>query len=209
MILNTLIVGDYQVFCYILGCEKALKGIVIDPGGDVEKINYLNLDVQFIINTHFHADHTLGNGTLQEKTGAKVLMHRLDNQMLTNSEAVSYFQREGLEMSPAAAELLEDNDLVTFGEITFKVLHTPGHSPGSICLLFDGCLFTGDSLFVGAAGRVDLPGGDFITLTTSLEEKLGDLPDDIVIYPGHDYGDSITSTIGREKKENPFLGGEW
>ena len=213
MIIKTLIVGKFHVFCYILGCEKTLEGVVIDPGGDVavilNEIERLGLSVQYIINTHFHADHTLGNAELQKKTGAKVLMHNKDSHMLNDSDSVSHFKREGLQMASVPDQLLHDNDNISMGDYQIKVVHTPGHSPGSICLLCAGNLFTGDSLFVGAAGRVDLPGGDFMTLTASLEEKLANLPDDTIIFPGHDYGDTPTSTIGREKKENPFMGGEW
>jgi len=111
--------------------------------------------------------------------------------------------------SPPADLLVSDGDTLELGNNVIQIIHTPGHTPGGICLYCDGNLFTGDSLFVGAAGRVDLPGGDFNTLVSSLETKIAALPSETVIWPGHDYGDTKTSTVGREMRENPFLGGEW
>jgi len=104
---------------------------------------------------------------------------------------------------------VQDSDIIFFGDCKAEIIHTPGHSPGSICVYIDGNLFTGDSLFVGAAGRVDLPGGDFNTLINSLGDKLASLPDETIVWPGHDYGESKTSTIGKEKQDNPYMGGEW
>ena len=213
MIIKQLTVGEMPTFCYVLGCERTRAGVVIDPGGDAERILAVireqALQIRYIINTHCHPDHTCGNGKIKESTGAEIVLHQLDHDLLRDPAAAAYFKRMGLPPSPPADRLVADGDFIRFGKYSLKVINTPGHSPGGICLYGAGQLFTGDSLFVGAAGRVDMPGGDFNTLLKGLEEKIAPLPEETVIWPGHDYGETPTSTIGREKKENPFLGGEW
>jgi len=212
MIIHQTAVGELAVFCYILECEQTRQAVVIDPGGEEERLLALivdrHLDLRFIINTHVHPDHTCGNDFLRRHTGAAVVLHRDDVALLADPQANLFLRRMGLP-TPPADRLVEDGDILSFGACSLTVLHTPGHTPGGICLYGSGNLFTGDSLFVGAAGRVDLPGGDFNTLINSLATKIATLPDETVIWPGHDYGDTPTSTVGREKKENPFLGGEW
>lgn len=213
MIIRQLQLGADKVFCYILACENSGEAIIIDPCGDdaevLASIREMRLKPLFIVNTHCHPDHTCGNRAVKEVTGAEIVMHEADERLLQEQSAKEYFNRQDFLPSPPTDRVVKDGDQLAFGRYTLNIIHTPGHSPGSICLYTDGNLFTGDSLFVGAAGRVDLPGGDFATLIESLENKIAALPDDTVIWPGHDYGDSITSTIGREKKENPYLGGEW
>jgi len=213
MIIKQLQLGTDKVFCYILACEMSCQAIVIDPCGDEDKIlNFikeLNLHTRFIINTHCHPDHTCGNKILKDSTQASIVMHEADELLLKDQATKEYFRRQKFTPSPPADILVKDGDQLDFGNYTLRIIHTPGHSPGSICLYVNGNLFTGDSLFVGAAGRVDVPGGDFTTLLESLESKIAVLPDETVIWPGHDYGDSITTTVGREKKENPYMGGEW
>ncbi len=213
MILKQLQLGVDKVFCYILACEESHEAVVIDPCGEEEKllalIQELQLNILFIVNTHCHPDHTCGNKVIKEATQALIVRHEADEFLLHDQEAKEYFNRQGFSPSPPADRIVHDGDQLAFGNYTLRIIHTPGHSPGSICLYVDGNLFTGDSLFVGAAGRVDVPGGDFTTLLESLSGKIAVLPDETIIWPGHDYGDSITSTVGREKKENPYLGGEW
>ena len=205
--------GEMKVFCYLVSCPKTREAAVIDPGGDEEKILAAaatrGLAIRMIINTHGHPDHTLGNARLREATGAAIVMHADDAGWITTPEAAAAFAFLGLPFSPPPDRTVVDGDRLQLGSLQLEVLHTPGHSPGSICLLGEGNLFTGDSLFVGAAGRVDLPGGSFQTLIDSLAAKLLPLPDATVIWPGHHYGDTPTSTIGREKQDNPYLGGEW
>lgn len=206
-------VGIMQVFCYILICEQSRQAVVIDPGGGevsiVEYIRENNLQLAYIINTHAHPDHTCGNAAIKKATGAAIVMHEADDALLKEREAADYFKRMGFPSSPPADKFVKDGDKLHFGAHTLRIIHTPGHSPGGICLYCEGNLFTGDSLFVGAAGRVDLPGGDFNTLITSLGEKIASLPPETVIWPGHHYGSTPSSTISREKEENPYLGGEW
>jgi hydroxyacylglutathione hydrolase len=188
MIIKQLDIGYMDNFCYIVGCEKSRKALVIDPGHDVDQIvsaaEKQGLVIETIVNTHAHGDHTAGNAELKSLTGAKIMIHALD--------AAGY---------PAADVLLENENTLQLGEITFDVIHTPGHTPGGICLHAQGNLFTGDTLFVGDSGRTDLSGGDRPTLGRSIR-RLMQLPDDTIIWPGHDYGPTPTSTIGWEKRNN-------
>jgi len=213
MIIEQLQLGADKVFCYILACEETREAIVIDPCGDEDRILALIQDLQlntlFIVNTHCHPDHTCGNKIVKEATQAQIIRHEADELLLQDPAAKEYFNRHGFTPSPPADRIVLDGDQLAFGNYNLRVIHTPGHSPGSICLYVDGNIFTGDSLFVGAAGRVDVPGGDFQTLMASLANKVASLPNETIIWPGHDYGNSITSTVGREKEENPYLGGEW
>ncbi len=213
MIIKQLQIGVDRVFCYILACEESCEAVVIDPCGDEDTLLGLirkeNLAVRFIINTHCHPDHTCSNAAIRMATGAAIVRHAADERLLLDPWAADYFARQGFRLSPPADKLVRDGECLRFGRHELTIIHTPGHSPGSICIYAENNLFTGDSLFVGAAGRVDLPGGNFSTLINSLSERIAVLPDDTVIWPGHDYGDSKTSTVGREKKENPYLGGEW
>ena len=208
MLLKQLEIGSDKVFCYILACKETREAVIIDPCGDDDKllalIQELDLTIRFIINTHCHPDHTCANKAIKDATGASIVRHKADELLLQDPEASEYFNRQGFPPSPAADKVVEDGDRLDFGTYTLDVIHTPGHSPGSICISVDNNLFTGDSLFVGAAGRVDIPGGDFITLMESLADKIAILPDETIIWTGHDYGDFQTSTVGREKKENPI-----
>jgi glyoxylase-like metal-dependent hydrolase (beta-lactamase superfamily II) len=213
MLIKQLELGADKVFCYILACEETREAVIIDPCGEEDKllavVEDLDLKPLFIINTHCHPDHTCGNEIIRAATGAAIVRHEADELLLQDPEAQEYFNRQDFPPSPPADKTVKDGDRLEFGEYTLKIIHTPGHSPGSICVYADNNLFSGDSLFVGAAGRVDVPGGDFTTLITSLADKIAVLPDETKIWPGHDYGASKTSTVGREKKENPYLGGEW
>lgn len=188
MIIKQLEIGYMDNFCYIVGCEKTRKALVIDPGADVEKIVSVakeeNLNIVTIVNTHAHGDHTAGNSRLKSLTGAKIVIHAFD--------AAGY---------PEADVMLEDEQNLQMGEINFDVIHTPGHTPGGICLCANGNLFTGDTLFVGDSGRTDLPGGDRPTLGKSIR-RLMKLPDNTIIWPGHNYGPTPSSTVHWEKRNN-------
>ncbi len=209
MIIKQLKVGFMEVFCYILGCENGHKALVIDPAGDEERImdtaHNLGLTIESIVNTHGHPDHTCGNRKIREFTGAKICMHSRDDRLFNSPEGQSMARQMGFDLSPPADLLLEDGDTVRFGQSSVTVIHTPGHTPGGICLLSDNNLFTGDTLFVGAVGRTDLPGGSLETLLRSIKEKILVLPDDTIIWPGHDYGGRPTSTISLEKKHNIYI----
>jgi hydroxyacylglutathione hydrolase len=188
MIIRQLETGYMDNFCYIVGCENTGKALVIDPGPDVERIvseaQKEGLDIVTIVNTHGHGDHTAGNAKLKSLTGAKIFIHGLDGDRY-----------------PGADVLLNEEETLKLGEITFDVIHTPGHTPGGICLHAAGNLFTGDTLFVGDSGRTDLAGGDRSILGKSIR-RLMKLPDHTVVWPGHDYGPTPSSTIGWEKRNN-------
>jgi glyoxylase-like metal-dependent hydrolase (beta-lactamase superfamily II) len=209
MTLEQLEIGSFQVYCYILGDEGTGEGIVVDPGGPARLI----LDrahkagvtkIRYIVNTHFHVDHVAGNRSLQEATSAPIAIHEADAPGLafTSPEMLAMFQAEP---SPPASILLKDGDTLTFGDRSVQVIHTPGHSPGGICLYFPGYVITGDTLFVGGVGRTDLPGGSATTLRNSIMTRIFTLPDNTVVLPGHNYGSTPTSTVAREKRENIFI----
>ncbi|MEN8256650.1 MAG: MBL fold metallo-hydrolase [Thermodesulfobacteriota bacterium] len=210
MLIRQKVVGSMAVCCYVLGCEETKKGVVVDPGGDEESILALceqeGLNIEYVIATHGHPDHVCGNRKIKEATGAQIIMHGDDDAFFGKPEVQQYFSMLGLEASPPADILVKDGDTITFGNQSLKVFHTPGHTPGGICLYSGTDLFTGDTLFVGAIGRTDFPGGDMGQFMKSIQEKLLTLPDDTVVWPGHGYGGS-KSTIGEEKRSNPFITG--
>ncbi len=189
MIVKQIPVGSMANFTYVVGDEKTRVAAVIDPSWDLEKVldalKAHGLKLQYIINTHTHFDHVLGNEQLAALMGAKIIMHK--NSKLDNDLAVN------------------DGDTIQLSSISIKVIHTPGHSKDSICLLAENKLFTGDTLFVGNCGRVDLPGGSAAELYDSLFGKLANLDDKIEVYPGHNYGSKPYSTIGDEKRTNYVL----
>jgi hydroxyacylglutathione hydrolase len=205
MILEILTVGALETNCYILGDEKTKQAVVIDPGGDFEIIEdhlkKLELKVQYIILTHGHVDHIGALGELKKATGAEILIHSKDSAMLYDpNQNLSIFS--GDKITPIKADkLLEEGDIIHCGGIRLEVLHTPGHTPGGISLLTDKMVFTGDSLFCGSIGRTDFPGSSFQKLIQSIKDKLLSKDDDFIIYPGH----GPSSTIGEERKNNPFL----
>ena len=177
-------------FSYVIVDEESSEVAIIDPSWDLEKIFDLlkknKWVAKYIVNTHTHFDHVLGNEQVAEITGAQIVQHKSSN--LSKQVSVS------------------DGDTIKVGNILIKTLHTPGHSQDSICLVVDGeMVFTGDTLFVGNCGRVDLPGSNPRDMYNSLFQKVTKLEDSLIIYPGHDYGPRPTSTIGQEKKTNYVL----
>jgi len=183
---NQIQVGNMQNFTYVLEDDDTNEGIVLDPSWDLDQVQQVitrnDLKIKFIVNTHHHFDHTLGNEALAKSTGAKIVQHEASE--LQNDIAV------------------KDGDVINFGNSELRVLHTPGHSKDSICLVGDGKIFSGDTLFVGNCGRIDLPGGSAKELYHSLLDVLYSLDDSLTLYSGHNYGPSVTSTIGKEKTTN-------
>ncbi len=205
MILTKLVVGPLQVNCFILSDDKTREAVVIDPGDDASDIlkiiNDKGLKVKYIVNTHAHFDHVGANKAIKDATGAELLLHEADASSLAMTQHQS--RAFGMESnpSPPADRLVKHGDTITAGEVSLKVLHTPGHSPGGICLVEQGIVFTGDTLFAGSIGRPDLPGGDLMTLIRSIKTHLMVLPDETRVFSGH----GPSSTIGNEKEENPYL----
>jgi hydroxyacylglutathione hydrolase len=208
MFLKQMQVGNMAVFAYLLGDPATGEALVIDPAADIDGIiaqaNKNNLKIKYIVNTHGHVDHISGNTDMKEKTGAEIVIHESDADMLTSTPAM-VLRMFGAKQSPTADRTVRDDDIISVGGISLKVLHTPGHSPGSMSLYTEGYVFTGDTLFVGGVGRTDLPGGSGQVMARSIQQKLCTLPDDTKVMPGHNYGGAPTSTIGREKTSNPFL----
>jgi hydroxyacylglutathione hydrolase len=200
-----LMVGPLQANCYILGCERTRQAAVIDPGGDSNRILMAlskdELRLVYIINTHGHFDHTSDNKRLKEVTGAQLIIHRADASMIVNQSRQGEMWGMELENSPAPDRYVDENDVITFGDLSLKVLHTPGHSSGGICLVTDKMVFVGDTLFAGSIGRTDFPGGDYEGLIRNVRQKIFTLGDDVVIYPGH----GPRTTVGQEKRTNPFF----
>ena len=177
--------------CYIVQCEETKETMVIDPGGDVDKIiemlDTLQGTVKYILLTHCHGDHMAGVNELKEKVGGKVLIHRNDEPGLKNPLVnLAEYVDLGTVIVEADSRL-DDNDLIHIGNIEFKVIHTPGHTSGGICLYSEEekLLFSGDTLFRGSWGRTDLPTSNFSEIINSITEKLMILPEDTIVYPGH------------------------
>ena len=182
-------VGPMQNFSYIVEDESTHEAIIIDPSWDLDKIIQIveeqNLNPKYIVNTHWHDDHTRGNEELAAEISTRIVQHEAST--LQNDMTV------------------KDGDSIKFGCSELVVYHTPGHSKDSICLVGDGKIFSGDTLFVGNCGRIDLPGGSSRELYHSLFDVISNLDDGLIMYPGHDYGSAQTSTIGNEKMANPVM----
>jgi len=194
MFVKMFTVGMLGTNCFLVGDTESHEALIIDPGFDRESEakNILNeierngFKVKYIINTHGHPDHHGGNRAIKESTKAPILIHEYDAPMISN---------------PPADRKLHDGDLIEVGSIKLRVIHTPGHSKGSIILLGADAVFSGDTLVAGSIGRFDLPGGSIDEIKNSLKNKLLTLPDHLKVYPGH----GPVSTIGEERRNNPFL----
>jgi hydroxyacylglutathione hydrolase len=205
-----MLVGQMGVFAYIVGCEKTGEAIVIDPAGNEEEIvaqaQGEGLKIVKIVNTHTHADHTCGNTKVKELTGAEIIAHEADAPSMADAHNQNFAQMLGCPKLLPADSMVKGGDVITAGEeVALKVLHTPGHSPGCICLYTPGHVFTGDTMFVGGVGRTDLPGGSMSQMLKSIQDEILTLPDDTVVWPGHDYGPARRSTVAEQRDTNEFL----
>ena len=206
MIVATLPVGLIQTNCYVVGCQETKEGAVVDPGGHpqriLDEVKRLGLTIKYVLDTHAHFDHTDANGAIVQATGAPLALHPQDLPLLKHSGGAAFF---GLQADPSPLPDLElhDGDELEVGKLCFRVLHTPGHTPGHVCFYepAEGVIFDGDVLFYRGVGRTDLPGGSWRQLMDSIQQVLFALPEDTVVYSGH----GPATTIGEEKRLNPWL----
>lgn len=205
MLITTVTVSPFAMNCYIIASETTKQGIVIDPGDEIDTIiaaiDEQNLNISKIVNTHGHIDHTAGVKEMQERLGLPFYIHEgdLDFLKMINEQAAMFGMNTFGE--PEVEGFLDEGDIVEFEDIVLKVLHTPGHSPGGICLLGDKDILVGDTLFAGSIGRTDLPGGNYDQLIQSIDTKLLPLDENLRVYSGH----GPSTTVGHEKQTNPFL----
>jgi glyoxylase-like metal-dependent hydrolase (beta-lactamase superfamily II) len=205
MFLDTIVVGPLQENSYVVGCEETKEAVIIDPGAEAERIyrvvTFQGFTLKYIMNTHGHVDHIGGVADLIEKTGVPFLMHKDDMFLIENiqNDPIQAF----LQITPPQQpdRFIADGEKIAVGNLEFEVIHTPGHSPGSVCFLANNVLFCGDTLFANSIGRTDLPGGNYQQILTSIQEKLFPLDDNIKVYTGH----GPATTIGSERQFNPFL----
>lgn len=208
MIRYTFPVGPLECNCTILGCEKTGEACVIDPGdqGEIicEHLRRLSLKPKYLLHTHAHFDHVGATRPVKEKAGGEILLHEDDrwlyDGLVLQGEIFGALLTEPLPLDST----IEEGDELTVGTLRIRVMHTPGHTPGSCCFQLlneDGALFSGDTLFAGSIGRTDLPGGDMRAIMRSLEKQLLPLDDEIPVIPGH----GPPTTIGKERRLNPFL----
>ncbi|MEM2341375.1 MAG: MBL fold metallo-hydrolase [Candidatus Bathyarchaeia archaeon] len=210
MLIIPLTVGLLSTNCYIVACERTCKALIIDPGFDeveapwiLKEIDEHNLRIKYVLNTHGHMDHISGNTLVKETLRAKIIIHQSDACMLTDPLKNLSMLLGRAVISPPPDLTIQNGEILRIGFLKFKVIHTPGHTPGSISLYCEDerVVFTGDTLFARSIGRTDLPGGSYETLISTIRGRLFNLPDETAVYPGH--GDR--TTIGIERKWNPFL----
>ncbi len=204
MIIEQVPVTRMAVFCYICIDESSRNAVLIDPAGDHEKIasriKDSRAEIVSVINTHGHFDHTSGNDYWISKTGAPLMIHEKDAPKLRKMSNRVLSRAMGGKSSPAPVTLLKQNDEIPFGKSSLRVIHTPGHSAGSICLYTKGHIFTGDTLFTEGMGRTDLGDGSYKEIMRSITEKILILPEDTIIWPGHNYGRFPRSTVKEQKR---------
>ncbi len=202
--INEIVVGPLEVNCYIVYDTENREAIVVDPGDEPDRILDIitadNLKVRYIICTHTHFDHVGAIPELKEKTAAQIVIHEKEAEIYEAARDMGAFWGYDVDPLPPPDIFVSEGDEIKTENLVFKVIHTPGHSPGGICLYGNGIVITGDTLFAGSVGRTDFPGGDMNLLKESFKRLLT-LPEDTVVLPGH----GPRSTIGREKRENFFI----
>lgn len=202
---DSVIVGALETNCYLVYCPETLECAVVDPGAEAQKIFQLiakkGLNPVVLLNTHGHIDHIGANRDIKERFNIPLCIHPSDKSMIENvqqSELIFFLEAKD---SPSPDKYLENGDTVKLGKSSLQVIHTPGHSPGSVSFLGNGFLLSGDTLFYGGVGRTDLPGGSWHELEESIKNKILTLPDETTVLPGH----GPTTSVGQERSLNPFV----
>jgi hydroxyacylglutathione hydrolase len=202
---ENLIVGPLETNCCFVYCERTQECVIFDPGAEpgkiIQAIAAKSLKPVAVVNTHGHIDHIGANREIKERFDIPLSIHQADAPMLRGSHQLELALLLGASESPEPDAFLKEGDNVNFGEDRLKVIHTPGHSPGSLSFLGDGFLLSGDTLFWGGVGRTDLPGGSWEELEASIRIKIFTLPDETIIFPGH----GPLTTVKQEKDSNPYL----
>lgn len=202
---DSVIVGTLETNCYLVYCPQSLECAVVDPGAEANKIFHLiarkRLNPVIILNTHGHIDHIGANKDVKERFNIPLCIHPSDKPMLENIQQseLSFFLEA--KNSPPPDRYLEDGDTITIGKSCLRVIHTPGHTPGSVSFLGDGFILSGDTLFYGGVGRTDFPGGSWQELEKSIKNKILTLPDETIVLTGH----GPSTSVGQEKSLNPFI----
>ena len=199
------VAGDFEVNVILVWCERTKQAALFDPAGDsdevIAEIEREKLNLRYLVNTHGHVDHIYENHLIKARFNVPLLIHPLDRPMLTDpAKNLSLFTGEPV-ISPDADDELNDGDILEIGDESLRVLHVPGHSPGSLAFYQPGLLICGDTLFAGGVGRTDLPGGSEHVLFDHIRKKFFTLPEDTIVYPGH----GPSTTIGEERRDNPFV----
>jgi hydroxyacylglutathione hydrolase len=200
-----MVVGALETNCFLVYCEETQECAIVDPGAEGDKIFALISEKAFkpvvILNTHGHIDHIGANRDMKERFNIPLRIHSLDSPMLgeTQQSELSFFLQAST--SPPADSFFEEGDKIEIGKFSLDVIHTPGHSPGSVSFVGDGFLLSGDTLFCQGVGRTDLPGGNWEEMVSSVKNKIFTLPEEMVVLPGH----GPSTSIGREKNTNPFI----
>jgi glyoxylase-like metal-dependent hydrolase (beta-lactamase superfamily II) len=209
MILQQIPVGPMMNFAYLIGCPETLEAAAVDPAFDaavlIRAARESDLNIRHVLLTHGHPDHMNALEPLLDATDATVYIHADEVDYMLEAARSFGVSTEFIGHRSNSFQRVSDGDIIRVGKLRVQCLHTPGHSPGSQCFLVEGCLFSGDTLFVDACGRVDLPGGEPEKMWWSLNQKLRALDDSTIVYPGHDYGGRPVSTIGEQKRTNPYM----
>lgn len=205
-IVSCITVGMFEENCYLYACPETREAVIIDPGDEadriLEAIQSLQLIPRYIINTHGHMDHISAIDAVSAVYPVPLAIHPEDVYMYTDERSAAILGRKAPLVKRKPDILLQEGDRITFGTLSLEVLHTPGHTPGGVCLVSQPyCIFSGDTLFYRSIGRTDLPGGDYNQLVNSIKTKLYTLPDDLLVFPGH----GEPTTIEEEQQENPFV----
>jgi len=205
LIIKEFVLGAIQTNCYVVSCPETREAVIVDPGDYSPSLQHYieeeQLLVKYIINTHSHFDHVGGNKKVKQFTGARLLIHQAEADVLPQTGTLASMFGLQVDDSPPADAFMAEGDEIRIGRITLHVLETPGHSPGGVTLHTDDVAFVGDTIFAGSIGRTDLPGGSHSTLIKSIKERILPLGDDTVLYSGH----GPETTVAREKLHNPFL----